>query len=352
MRSSPVAWARRGHISVGAALLVVTLVSSACVSAVWLPTASADPSADADHAVAEAQQRADRAASAYFDALERGNKLDTDIATIQADVDHLDAQVARLRKVAEERAVSAYKRVGTSLTNAFGNSGESGEVVRRAALFDAVNSYDRSVANRFQDARDERSRSQQELRTAKLQQADTLDQLRSDEDHLNGLLVEAQDQRRALAAQRAADLTAAAATSAANAAPAAGPGAAPATTAPASAPATTNAPPSPGAPASTPTKAPAPLDYVPNGGTHPHHDDPFLVCTRQRESSGNYQAYNPAGYYGAYQFSQSTWNGAANHAGRGDLVGLDPRQASAYDQDDVAWTLYQWRGKGPWGGLC
>ena len=92
---------------------------------------------------------------------------------------------------------------------------------------------------------------------------------------------------------------------------------------------------------------------MPRTGTHPHHDDPFLACTRQRESGGNYQAYNPAGpYLGAYQFSQSTWNGAANHAGRGDLVGVDPRNASQYDQDDMAWSLYQWRGKGPWNDLC
>ena len=26
--------------------------------------------------------------------------------------------------------------------------------------------------------------------------------------------------------------------------------------------------------------------------------------------------------------------------------------ASPYDQDDVAWSLYQWRGSGPWGGMC
>jgi Transglycosylase-like domain len=106
-------------------------------------------------------------------------------------------------------------------------------------------------------------------------------------------------------------------------------------------------------PTPTPTPSPPPPNYVPKTGTHPHHDDPFLTCTRQRESGGNYQAYNPAGpFYGAYQFLQSTWNGAANHAGRGDLVGIDPRTASAYDQDDLAWSLYQWRGKGPWNGFC
>jgi hypothetical protein len=83
------------------------------------------------------------------------------------------------------------------------------------------------------------------------------------------------------------------------------------------------------------------------------HDDPFLACTRGIESGGNYSAVNPAGpYLGAYQFLQSTWNSGANHGGRTDLIGVPPNTASQYDQDDVAWIVYQWQGKGPWGGRC
>jgi len=26
--------------------------------------------------------------------------------------------------------------------------------------------------------------------------------------------------------------------------------------------------------------------------------------------------------------------------------------SSVYDQDDMAWNLYQWQGTGPWGGRC
>ena len=74
------------------------------------------------------------------------------------------------------------------------------------------------------------------------------------------------------------------------------------------------------------------------------------ACTRGRESGGNYAAFNPAGpYLGAYQFLQATWNAAANHAGRTDLIGVPPNAASPYDQDDVAWSLYQWPGQGPVG---
>jgi hypothetical protein len=62
---------------------------------------------------------------------------------------------------------------------------------------------------------------------------------------------------------------------------------------------------------------------------------------------------NPAGpYLGAYQFLQATWNVTASHAGRAELVGVPANVASPYDQDEIAWALYQWQGAGPWGGSC
>ncbi|HEX4493770.1 MAG TPA: hypothetical protein VH914_21390 [Acidimicrobiia bacterium] len=90
------------------------------------------------------------------------------------------------------------------------------------------------------------------------------------------------------------------------------------------------------------------------------HMNPFLVCTRSHESShtppaydNGYQAVNPSGTYrGAYQFSRSTWNNAALRAGRLDLVGVDPAQASIPDQDLLALDLYHWQGAGPWMGRC
>jgi hypothetical protein len=99
--------------------------------------------------------------------------------------------------------------------------------------------------------------------------------------------------------------------------------------------------------------APPPPPPPSTGGVHPQHNDPFLVCTRMRESSGNYQVVSSDGqYYGAYQFLPSTWDATASHAGRDELIGVLPSRASEYDQDDLAWTLYQWQGKGPWGGRC
>lgn len=79
---------------------------------------------------------------------------------------------------------------------------------------------------------------------------------------------------------------------------------------------------------------------------------PFLVCTRQRESGGNYAINTGNGYYGAYQFLISTWNSTANAAGRYDLVGVLPSNASIKDQDDMALFLYERAGNGPWGGRC
>jgi hypothetical protein len=107
----------------------------------------------------------------------------------------------------------------------------------------------------------------------------------------------------------------------------------------------------------TPVTAPAPLLVVPppvvNSGTFSMHNDPFLVCTRAHESRGDYSVVDAAGFYfGAYQFSRDTWDVTALHAGRPDLVGVLPNQASPYDQDQLAWTLYQWQGNAPWGGRC
>src|SRR5262249_49289139 len=108
-------------------------------------------------------------------------------------------------------------------------------------------------------------------------------------------------------------------------------------------------------PTAPPTTAPAQVVVTPtsgSGGVSPHHNDPFLVCTRARESGGNYGAVSPSGYYGPYQLLPSTGDVTVIREGRSDLVGVLPSRASAYDQDEAAWTLYQWQGNAPWGGRC
>ncbi len=79
--------------------------------------------------------------------------------------------------------------------------------------------------------------------------------------------------------------------------------------------------------------------------------NPFLQCVVQAESGGDYQIVSANGLYmGAFQFSQSTWNVAAQAAGRPDLIGVPPNQASKADQDTLAVTLYSLDGERPWLG--
>ncbi len=103
--------------------------------------------------------------------------------------------------------------------------------------------------------------------------------------------------------------------------------------------------------AATPASASTSPVAAPAGsGTDPALP-PFLQCVVQAESGGNYGAVSPNGeYMGAFQFSQSTWNMAAQAAGRPDLVGVPPNLASKADQDTVAVTLYSLDGEQPWLG--
>jgi hypothetical protein len=256
--------------------------------------------------VAEAQARADRAASAYIDALAKSQQVDAEIGDIHRSMAELEQRVTELRGTAQVHALAAYKRSGTPVVAVLGADAPAMDSARRTILLDLLNTRDDDAAAELRKAREGLQSRQRDLEDAQQQHRTLLAQLKSEEDRLNAELSAAQNQRRVA-------LT--------------------------------------GAPAGG---ALAPLtDYVPRPGEHPRHNDPFLVCTRGIESKGNYQAYNASGpYLGAYQFTQSTWNATANHAGRGELIGVDPRDASEYDQDDMAWTLYEWKGKSPWGGRC
>jgi hypothetical protein len=293
-----------GRLKAGAlaGLVIVALAVFAAAPA----GAQQGPSGGAGQGVADAQARADKAAGAYIDALVKSQQVDAEIAEIQQSMAGLEQRVAELRGTAQVHAIEAYKRSGTPVVALLGDDMPAMESARRTVLLDLLNTRDDDAAAQLRKARDGLQSRQHDLQDAQQQHGALLAQLKGEEDRLNAELSAAQAQRR----------------QASGSAPAGG------------------------------ALAPS-ADYVPRAGEHPQHNHPFLVCTRGIESKGNYQAYNSSGpYYGAYQFDQSTWNGTANHAGRGELVGMDPRNASEYDQDDMAWTLYQWRGKGPWNGRC
>ena len=80
---------------------------------------------------------------------------------------------------------------------------------------------------------------------------------------------------------------------------------------------------------------------------------PFLQCVLQAESGGNYGAVSPGGtYMGGFQFSQATWNEAAELAGMPQLINVPPNQASPAEQDDLAIALYDADGQQPWNDSC
>jgi hypothetical protein len=103
-----------------------------------------------------------------------------------------------------------------------------------------------------------------------------------------------------------------------------------------------------------PTPAPTPAAPVapPAGGggvTDPALNS-FLQCVVQAESGGDYSINTGNGYFGAFQFSQSTWNFAAQAAGLSYLVGVLPSSATKAEQDTVAVALYALDGDQPWLG--
>jgi hypothetical protein len=85
-------------------------------------------------------------------------------------------------------------------------------------------------------------------------------------------------------------------------------------------------------PAPTPRAAPVAASAASPGGA--------WACIRQHESGGNYATNTGNGYYGAYQFSLSTWRSIGG-------TGL-PSQAPPAVQDAMAQKLQQRSGWGQW----
>ncbi|MEZ5375315.1 MAG: transglycosylase family protein [Acidimicrobiales bacterium] len=133
--------------------------------------------------------------------------------------------------------------------------------------------------------------------------------------------------------------------------------AAPTTAAPTTAPPTTAAPTTAAPTTAAPTTAvdETELAAAPEPTTPTTAADPGVpsaedwAALRQCEAFGSYTIVSSNGlYYGAYQFSVATWNATATAAGRPDLVGVLPSQASPADQDAMALNLWSRRGFAPW----
>jgi peptidoglycan hydrolase CwlO-like protein len=324
---------RSGSRALVAGVLVVlcTLAGGALA-----PFATAQTAPDGTN---DLRSQADALSTRYFATLERVQTLGDDITRNEQRVEELLARAKQARDAARARALIAYQSSGTQLSTLV-DATDTLDSARRARLIDRVNAHDQHVFETLRAATVKLHKQQRELRATQQAQSDALDDLKAQGATIDAKLAQAEVRQQAavVAATQAAAAAAVDPTTTPTTA-----GAAPAASAPSTTTTTVPAPPVP-----TP-----PPDYSGTPGVSSHHDDPFLACVRQRESGGNYGAVNPAGpYLGAYQFLQSTWNVTAAHAGRSDLVGVPANIASAYDQDEMAWTLYQWQGPGPWGGGC
>jgi cell division protein FtsB len=302
------------------------MVLVAAVSAPVAGFSALSTPASAD-SVSELRSSIDHVAEKWFAAQGEVQELDAKIAANEQHIKDLDAHARVLKVEATARAVDMYVGKPTRLVDVF-SEGTVIDSARRVELIEQANEKSAQTFESLTDMTNELKSQRDALteqRDAKRDALESLSQLRSS---LDAQLDEARQAAAARATRPAAKGTGSDSGADSTAGSSGG--------GDASEPATIviAAPPAP-------------------AGVHPMHDHPFLVCTRNRESRGDYQVVSSSGlYYGAYQFLRTTWDATANHAGRNDLVGVLPNTASAYDQDDLAWALYQWQGTSPWGGRC
>ena len=265
---------------------------------------------------------------------------------IQADT----SRVKRDRKRLQSEAVSAYINLDPKVTGAealFENQREaltraeyeevaSGDIALTiAALHTDENGLRAERATlEQQEARDQTTTNQEATLAKAARQTEV--ELASKQSEITGqLAVAVAQQQAAEAAAAAAAVRAAQASAASPTTPAAG-----------RTPTSTTQP----APSATSTAAPGSAASASSG-------DPslpaFLQCVLQTESGGNYGAVSPGGtYMGGFQFSQATWNEAAQLAGMPQLMNVPPNEATPADQDDLAIALYEADGQQSWNDSC
>ena len=277
---------------------------------------------------------------------------EAEIGSTQRQISSDEQRVSRDRVRLQSEAVSAYIHMDPqSAGNQALFSGNQSEAFARAE-YEQVTSGDTSLAIDVLHT----DESQLQAQRATLQQQESQDQVTTSEEaaqanaarqtqtelsskqsQITGQLAAALAQQQALQAAAAAKaVRAAQAAAAAAAAAVASSSAGRTSTVPSPSPA---APPPQGA--STGSSAGDPS--LP----------PFLQCVLRVESGGNYGAVSPGGaYMGGFQFSQPTWNEAAQLAGMPQLVNVPPNVATPAEQDDLAIALYQADGEQPWDDSC
>jgi peptidoglycan hydrolase CwlO-like protein len=290
--------------------------------------------------IASTKNAIESAAERWFSAQNDAARIDASIADVQSRIEAAQATIARTRKVATARAVTIYKSSDVGLSAMIGDTAL--DAARRAHLVNDANASGDEAISQLTIAVDNLNAERENLEVQRAQKEKILSDVQAERTELDSELTKLRDEARTQARIALASARSDAARARA--------GARVHDLSVTSSSSTSGSIAPPTAPV---TSAPRQVVVTPDSGrVSPHHNDPFLVCTRARESAGNYGAVSSAGYYGAYQFSPSTWDVTVLHEGRSDLVGVLPSHASAYDQDEAAWTLYQWQGNAPWGGRC
>jgi hypothetical protein len=276
---------------------------------------------------------------------------DAEIGSTQNEIQSDTLRVGRDRKRLQAEALSAYINMVPSDGVLF--EGNQSDAFARAEYEDVTSGDTELTINALhsdesglqaerdtleqQEAQDQATSNQQAIQASAARH--TEGELDSKQSEITGQLVAAvaqQQEAQAAAAAKAVRAAQAAATAAAAASSSSASGAASSTSQ--TAPSSTSAA-GQGTAASTSPGDPA----LP----------PFLQCVLRVESGGNYTAVSPGGtYMGGFQFSQPTWNEAAQLAGMPQLVDVPPNQATPAEQDDLAIALYQADGQQPWDDSC
>jgi hypothetical protein len=310
------------------ALLAFTFVLSAPTAAM-AAARPRDAASDARSQVDSARQAANAEADRYMAALTAFEGLKSQTAGVDVAITEGEQRASTLRRIVQKRAARAYMRAGSSLPSLL-SIGNVADMMRSDKLLTTANVDDSDALSLLKAQQEDLKTRREDLRSLEAKQGEALTALQRASRKADALLASATrnqaDIQSRLAAQAAAKRAVQQSSRTTR------------STSPIASVVPAPAPPSGGGG---------------SGGGGGGNGDAFLACVRQRESRGNYGVINPAGpWYGAYQFAASTWNITARHAGRLDLVGVLPSNASPADQDAMALHLYQWQGSGPWGGSC
>jgi peptidoglycan hydrolase CwlO-like protein len=318
-------------------LNVNRFLAVAFIAALGLVPATAAHASPTRDRLANTTHAIDAAAQRWFSAQADATRISASIADIEQQIASAETTKEHTRRIATARAVVMYKNSDIGLSSIFGDSAL--DSARRAHLVNDANAGGEAAIDQLTVVVDDLNAQRRKLQTQQVEQQKILREVATERTTLDAELasvrvsarneVLARNAARDRAARTQAHVRALTATGGSNVLAA------------------------PTGPAISATAGSVVVAAPPNTGrVSPHHDDPFLVCTRAREAAGRYDVVSPAGYYGAYQFLPSTWDTTAVHSGRLDLVGVLPSRASQFDQDETAWALYQWQGKSPWGGRC